>query len=93
MAKTIPVRRLNQQTSAVLDEVARGETVVVTRDGRPIARLVPIGQEVDALARLVAEGLVVGPSAPGPFVLPPRTPRSDVDVAAEIARERADSPW
>lgn len=41
----------------VLDEVERGETVVITRHGRPIARLVPEGhgrqaEVVKAIERL-----------------------------------------
>ena len=43
--------------AALLDEVERGETVVITRHGRPIARLVPegdrrqaeIGQAIDSI--------------------------------------------
>lgn len=35
-------RELNQQSSALLDRVERGEEVTVTRNGRAVARLVPI---------------------------------------------------
>jgi prevent-host-death family protein len=43
----------------ILDEVERGETVIITRHGRPIARLVPDAQrqqaEIDnAVARIRA---------------------------------------
>jgi prevent-host-death family protein len=36
-------RELRNNTRAVLDRVEAGEVVVVTVDGRPIARLEPIG--------------------------------------------------
>ncbi|WP_306318408.1 MULTISPECIES: type II toxin-antitoxin system Phd/YefM family antitoxin [unclassified Streptomyces] len=36
-------RELNQQSSALLDRVERGEEVTVTRNGRAVARIVPIG--------------------------------------------------
>jgi prevent-host-death family protein len=39
----IGVRELNQRASYVLDRVRRGETVIVTDQGVPVARLVPIG--------------------------------------------------
>ncbi|MER7170906.1 type II toxin-antitoxin system Phd/YefM family antitoxin [Streptomyces mesophilus] len=35
-------RELNQQSSAILDRVERGEEITVTRNGRPVARIVPI---------------------------------------------------
>lgn len=41
---------------ALLDQVEAGETVVITRHGRPIARLVPeAGQRQAALERTLAE--------------------------------------
>ena len=39
----IGVRELRDTVSAVLERVERGETVTVTRHGRPIARLLPAG--------------------------------------------------
>jgi prevent-host-death family protein len=36
--------------AALLDAVAGGETVVITRRGRPIARLVPAGTSEDVAA-------------------------------------------
>jgi prevent-host-death family protein len=39
--KSIPVRELQREIRAVLDRVERGESVEVTRRGRPVARLVP----------------------------------------------------
>jgi len=35
---------------AAVDEVQAGETVQVTKNGRPIAKLVPLGTEDDPLA-------------------------------------------
>lgn len=43
----------------LLDWVARGEEVLITRRGKPVARLVPAGVGFDrAKARLAAAGLV-----------------------------------
>jgi prevent-host-death family protein len=45
MAKTIPVRQLRSNLAAVLSDVAdRRDHVVVTRNGRPAAALVPIDE-------------------------------------------------
>jgi prevent-host-death family protein len=33
--------------SALLDKVERGEEVVITRHGRPVAKLVPVGSGLD----------------------------------------------
>jgi antitoxin YefM len=45
MTKTIPVRRFRSNLAAVLSDVAdRRDHVVVTRNGRPAAALVPIDE-------------------------------------------------
>jgi prevent-host-death family protein len=38
-------RELNQQTAQVLERVQAGETVTVTRNGRPVAVIRPYGPE------------------------------------------------
>jgi prevent-host-death family protein len=40
----VSVRDLRNRGGHVLDSVARGETVTVTRQGRPIAELRPLGR-------------------------------------------------
>ncbi len=44
MSRTINQRELRNQSAAVLREVEAGETIVVTRNGTPVAELRPIGQ-------------------------------------------------
>ena len=39
--RTVPLMTANQEFSRLIREVERGESVVITRRGRPIARLVP----------------------------------------------------
>ena len=42
--------------SHLLDQVERGETVVITRHGRPVARLVPVaGSSMDDRRRAIAQ--------------------------------------
>jgi prevent-host-death family protein len=84
----IGVRRLNQETSRVLERVKRGETIEVTDRGEPVARLTPIPGDVSALARAVAEGWVLAASDDSPFPEPPVIGDAEVDVGAEIAAAR-----
>lgn len=41
--KTVSAREANQAFSKLLNEVAAGEDVVITRRGAPVARLTPFG--------------------------------------------------
>lgn len=42
MSRVISQRELRNDSAAVMDAVERGETVVVTRNGNPIAELRPL---------------------------------------------------
>lgn len=46
--EAIGVRALRQNASAVLKRVEAGESIEVTDRGRPVARLVPVQQDVRA---------------------------------------------
>jgi prevent-host-death family protein len=52
--KTVGVRALKQNASAVVAEAAAGEVVTITDRGRPVAQLVPLVH--DRVAGLVAAG-------------------------------------
>jgi prevent-host-death family protein len=49
----VSVRDLRNRGGHVLDSVARGETVTVTRQGRPIAELRPVGRHGTPASELV----------------------------------------
>jgi prevent-host-death family protein len=49
----ITVRELRNRGGAVLDRVARGEALTVTRDGQPIAELRPLARRPLPAATLV----------------------------------------
>ncbi len=51
---TVTVRELRNQGGEVLDRVVRGESFVVTRDGRPVAELSPVRRASLSPAELVA---------------------------------------
>jgi prevent-host-death family protein len=40
----VAIRELRNHTKDVLDAVERGEEVVLTRSGEPVARIIPINQ-------------------------------------------------
>ncbi len=45
MAKTITLREANQAFSRIIREVEAGEEITITRNGEPVARLVPVSRE------------------------------------------------
>jgi prevent-host-death family protein len=57
----VGVRELRQNLSVYLDRVKSGERLEVTEHGRPVALLVPLGPDDDALERRIADGRVIPP--------------------------------
>lgn len=52
----VPAGQFKQGCLAILDEVAATRRpVIITKRGRPVARLVPIEPEADAEARILAD--------------------------------------
>lgn len=66
------VRELRNQGGQVLDRVLAGESVTITRDGRPVARLEPLGRQ-RLSAATVAERFRRLPA------VDPRRLREDID--------------
>jgi len=93
MERRIPVRELNQHTSAVLREVTGGTAVTITSDGHAIARLVPLTGGSSALDRLAATGRAIAPSVRGPVPLPPADGAEEIDVAAALVGDRDAERW
>ncbi len=52
---------MKNRLSAHLSRVKEGEEIVVTEHGRPIARLSPVGADVDRVTALVDAGIVRPP--------------------------------
>lgn len=52
--KQVSAREANQKFSKLLTEVARGQEVVITRHGKPVARLVPVRDAAAARKREAA---------------------------------------
>lgn len=56
MSRMINQRELRNQSAAVLRDVEAGETIVVTRNGTPVAELRPIRQRRFVPRTTIAEG-------------------------------------
>ena len=88
---SIPVRELNQHTSAVLARVAGGESLEITVSGRPAARLIPIDDSTSGLSDLVRRGRLIPAGDPAPPALPPGDPDLSTDsteVISDLREER-----
>ena len=59
----VGVRELKNHLSRYLERVRAGDEVIVTDRGRPIARLTPLDDSANTLARLVELGVVQPPSS------------------------------
>lgn len=52
--ETVTVRDMRNHGGRVLDEVARGSTIIVTRDGTPVAEVRPVRKPGLPVAELIA---------------------------------------
>lgn len=52
--ETVTVRELRNDGGAVVDRVIRGERLIVTRDGKPVAELRPLQRVAPSTAELIA---------------------------------------
>lgn len=77
--QTMTLAATKAQLSAVVDQVQNGEEVVITRRGRPVARIVVAGQTPPADARWI--------DALAPFVDAQKT-TTDNSVAAMRSLEK-----
>lgn len=60
---SVGIRDLKNGLSRYLDRVKRGDEIIVTEHGKPIARLSAIDAPTDRLAALVASGAVRPPKS------------------------------
>lgn len=67
---SVGIRELKNGLSRYLKRVRKGETIVITDRGEPIARIIPAGIP-EHIARLIAEGRV---SWSGKKFVPPANP-------------------
>jgi prevent-host-death family protein len=65
VTRTIPQRELRKDNAKVIDAVASGETIIVTRNGVPVAELRPIRT---ARRTFVSKTDLIALAATGPHV-------------------------
>lgn len=87
MEQRVPLRELNQHTSAVIEAVARGASVVITRNGRPVARMVPMFPATSGLDQLVRSGRAEAPTIQGPSPAP-LAGDDGIDLARAVSADR-----
>lgn len=82
----VGVRELHDRLSEHLDQVERGVEIVVTRRGKPVARLCALESD-ESLDALVRRGLVTLPSVPRRTRTPRVKPRGSIsDLVADQRR-------
>ena len=92
--KSASISEAKSRLSAYIDRVRRGETVVITDRGKPVARLAPLepGSKLDQdahLAELARLGIIRLPLKPPPKRLPrPVKLKREVDVVRLISEDR-----
>jgi prevent-host-death family protein len=86
----IGVTEFTDHVSDYLDKAVAGETIEVTKDGRPVARLVPVPGPTTVLDEWVAQGRAI-PAAGNMRAFLAQVdvePYDDVNVADELVRMR-----
>jgi prevent-host-death family protein len=74
MENEVGIRELKNGTSRVIERVENGESIIVTRHGKPVARIVSVSVS-PRLAALIASG-EVRPSDGSRYIPKPITPLS-----------------
>jgi prevent-host-death family protein len=77
MSRIITQRELRNESAAVLREVQAGQTIIVTRNGTPVAELRPIQPR-----RFVPRGVIAEAAARAPRINARRF-RADVDAVID----------
>lgn len=77
MSRVITQRELRNESAAVLREVEAGRTIIVTRNGTPVAELRPLGPH-----RFVPRGIIADAAMCAPRVDASRF-RADVDAVID----------
>ena len=83
------IRELRDTLTQTIRRVRNGESIEITHDGKPVARIVP--HQEDLRARLIAEGKLHPPRRPRTYPLPPPVEQTGPISASEaLADDRGD---
>jgi prevent-host-death family protein len=86
MSKTVGIRELKNNASRIIERVEAGETITVTRRGKPVATLVS-PDVPPGLAAMIADGTVRPPESRSRFVPKPVKLRGPGPTASEYVSE------
>jgi prevent-host-death family protein len=90
MEAVTTIRELKAQLSTYLRRVEAGETVTITRHGKPVGRIVPVGTTLEArLAALEQAGLLAWNGERLPLLAPVAETQGPVTVAELLVEDRA----
>ncbi len=84
------MRELRQRASALVERVATGVTIQITNHGRPVAQLVPIGDQRTRRADLIASGELQPGRGDVLAVEPIQLPPGSAATGELLAEQRAD---
>ncbi len=65
--RSIGIRELRSRLADTIRRASRGERMVVTSAGQPVAQIGPLDEHAPALERLIAAGAIVAPRRSGTF--------------------------
>lgn len=91
--KTASISITKNQLSALIERVRHGETILITDDDRPVAKLMPVTAEDGTepsgeLALLERRGVIRRGLARGSRLSPPPEPRGGASAVAALLEER-----
>jgi len=88
----VGIRQLRDHLSRYVDQVQKGQEIVITDHGKAVARIVPIEEGRRKLDQLIAEGLVTpAPRRGEPRWMPdPNRPRA---MASDLVIEERKEGW
>jgi prevent-host-death family protein len=90
--KKVGARELRHGLRAILERVWEGESFEITDRGKPVARLVPLAEREDLIARLTADGVLIPPDRPTyPLPKPLRIQNPVMSTDEAIAEQRDES--
>jgi prevent-host-death family protein len=88
--KTVSISILKASLSEYLEAVRRGEEVIVTDRGRPVARLLPVPSSNGRWERLIREGILSPPRKARTGKLTPPRGKKRAGVLSALLEERAE---
>lgn len=89
--KTASISATKNQLSALIEQVRHGETILITDHDRPVARLIPVGNESGQsgeLALLERKGILRRGHGTVCRLVPPPMPRHHASALQALLEER-----